>query len=120
MRKFVAENIEEVKEWVSSDTGFELYAEPADNGGDMNVSDLSDEDIQDLIPPPGFKFNPASFSEYVDTLIEAIPENPVFVAKAFDAALKQHPYLTQRGVGFKQNNPFEASIQKFIQALRSL
>jgi len=120
VRKFVPENIEELKEWVSSDTGFELYADHFGSGDERELSQASDDDIGGIIPSADCQFTPASFSEYVDILIQAIPENPMFIAKTFDLTLKQHPYLTHKAMGFNSKNPFEPSIEKFIQALNRL
>lgn len=117
-RKLVPENIEELNEWYSTDTGAHLYAEPEQ--GDTELAELSEDDILDLVPPSDFKFDKSSFNAFVNELIQAIPENPYAIIKIFSKTLEKHPYLTQRSVGFKRENEFAPMITKFKEALNSV
>lgn len=117
--KIVPENLEELNEWTSSDTGVELYTDnfltPDEDAGDVDISDLTEEDIDELVPPPDFQFTTRSFAEFVNQLIKAMPENPFVISRIFSRTLEKHPYLTRKGIGFHSSNPYEESIRRFIK-----
>lgn len=121
MEKFIPENLDE---WISSHTGIEGYSNEIpyreEGEDDIAVSDLSDNDLLDLVPPEDFRFTPSKFEDYVDSLISVIPENPEIILKVFSKTLEDHSYLTRKPIGFKSNNPFEPYIHKFIQAVNNI
>ncbi len=124
MKKLVAENLEEA--WVSTDTGAELYADNYGNNyrgeaqempADMNISD---EQIESIIPPPAIRFNSSDFAEFVEQLIQALDQDPVIASRVFQKTLEKHPYLSKKAIGFHSQNPYQESIQKFIEALNRI
>lgn len=127
MKNFVAENLEELKEeWVTSDTGIELYADnyrrsqpQAEEEIDPSLL-ISDEQIESIIPPPSIRFNSRDFENYVDQLIQALDESPILAHKVFVKTLEKHPYLSRKAVGFRNENPFERSIRRFEEAIKRI
>jgi hypothetical protein len=116
MKKLVAENLNEY--WVSSDTGAELYADyPSTKNKNKQISN---DDLSDMLPPSNMKLTPEEFDNYITQLIDFIPQSPGLTIKLFKTLLTTHSYLTKKSIGFKSNNPYENSINKFITAFKML
>jgi len=113
--KFVAESIEEA--WVSTDTGAELYLDNTDNDYNEEEDSTQGMDISSMIPPPTIKLDSEDFEMFVNQLIEIIPENPMIAVELFRRTIQQHPYLTRKTIGFMGKNPYEDTIDKFINII---
>ena len=110
--KIVKERIDE--NWVSSDTGINRYATEPPR---MEVNDVVDR----MKVPNTIKFTPEDFEDYIDNLIDQIvPKSPMLAYTIFREVIKEHPYLTRKGIGFKPTNPYEESIEKFIRILKNI
>jgi hypothetical protein len=121
MRNFVPSDLEELKEtWVSSDTGFDLYNDPQNYRNTDTPITIPDEAISSMIPPPSIKFGARDFDQYIDELISAIPDNPIVVFKILKKTIETHPYLIRKPVGFRSDNPFEKSLDRFNDEFRKI
>jgi hypothetical protein len=113
MRKIVRENINE--RWTSSvtdDTPVSYY-EPEDT---KEIEHENQDDFSNLIPPPEIKLTIEDFNDYVDNIITLIlPQSSTAALNIFKSLLNTHPYLTKKTVGFKGENPYEKTINKFIK-----
>ncbi len=113
-RKYVKESLDE--QWYSTDTGIDRYA-PYFNSNKTEISD----DPEEMVPPPTEKFTAESFDEYINSIIDQIlPQSPVFALNVFTTVIKEHPYLTKRPIGFKSTNPYQESINKFLQTFKTV
>jgi hypothetical protein len=117
VRKVVAENLNEY--WTSTDTGAGLYTDysPTQQRGPESENQ---EDFSEMVPPPNMKLTPEDFDDYVTQLIDFIPQSPVMAVKIFKVVLTTHPYLRRKPIGFKSNNPYEPTINKFLTAVKML
>ena len=125
----IDESVDEA--WVTSHTGAGEYEPRIRYRGDeteemapmrpsMKMDTEVDDSILSVVPPPGEKFNDESFSYFVDSLIEALPKNPLLVYKIFRKTLEMHPYLMTKPIGFKSKNAYQSTIKKFEKALDKL
>lgn len=113
--KFVSESIEEA--WVSTNTGKELYTNSINNVSKPEENFMESPDISSMIPPPDIKLNPTDFDRFVNQLIKVIPENPTIAEEIFKRTILQHPYLMKKRIGFVGENPYENTIDKFIDII---
>src|ERR1035437_5227396 len=104
MKKLVQENLTE--EWVSTDTGVQLYGDYPSQNGDI-MPEMGEEVIKKLVPPPTERFSEQGFAEYVNFLMGIVSKSPILAITVFKETIKAHPYLSKKPIGFKTVNPFE-------------
>jgi len=113
--KIVREHITE--NWVSSDTGIDLYSDRPANPMAMNSEE--DDVVDQLVPPTDVKIYPKQFVLIVDSLLDIAKSAPELAVAVFQKTIKTHPYILKKPIGFKAESEYEPTINKFLKYISS-